>query len=550
MAEVFLAVQEGIGGFEKLVVIKRIFPQFCDDPHFVAMFLQEARLAASIRHPNVVHINDIDQDESGYFLVMEYLPGESLAYCWEALKTHKRLMPPNIVCRIGASIAAGLHHAHIATDVAGNPQPIVHRDVTPSNLIVCYNGMVKIVDFGVAKATLAEGQTRGGALKGKMSYLSPEQIKDEPIDGRTDVFQLGICLHEMLTGRRLFRGKTDHNKLQAVMEKQIVPPSQFNPRVPRILDEVVLRSLNRDKSARHKSAEHLRRELDNALGELGNVVADADVGAWMRETFSERHSERMALERECVSQVREGRLLEGSGAGSGSSLSEIPGKAPPQRTPTLATVLDRPGQSVAATAAGTGGRTALWAGLAVVVLIGAASLFAWQAGGDDAAKAANTTASDGFAEVAAQESFVHVTATPQTAQIFIDGERIGIGYGETRMVTSDRHVLLVSAIGYESFEETFVGDTFPKVVRLNKVPIADDNDSRAGGSADSGTEQPLKPPKKDRPKKDPLKKDPPKKDPAKKDPPKETLSKGDPPKKDPPKDDDFIKNTDNIDPFD
>ena len=135
------------------------------------------------------------------------LPGESLAYVWEALRTRKKLIPPNIVCRIGASIAAGLHHAHIATDAAGHPQPIVHRDVTPSNLIVCFNGVVKIVDFGVAKATLSEGQTRAGALKGKMSYLSPEQVKDEPIDGRTDVFQLGICLHEMLTGRRLFRGK-------------------------------------------------------------------------------------------------------------------------------------------------------------------------------------------------------------------------------------------------------------------------------------------------------------------------------------------------------
>ena len=211
MAEVFLAVQEGIGGFEKLVVVKRIFPQFCTDAHFVDMFLQEARLAASIRHPNIVHIIDIEQDEEGYMLVMEYLSGESLAFCWEVLRNRQQRMPPNIACRIGASVAAGLHHAHIATDAAGHPQPVVHRDVTPSNLISCYNGVVKVVDFGVAKATLSEGHTRAGALKGKMSYLSPEQVEDRPIERA----------HRRVSARHLHARDADR---AAVVQGQERPP--------------------------------------------------------------------------------------------------------------------------------------------------------------------------------------------------------------------------------------------------------------------------------------------------------------------------------------
>ena len=383
MAEVFLAIQEGVGGFEKLVVVKRIFPKFCNDDHFVSMFLQEARLAASIRHPNVVHINDIEQDDDGYFLVMEYLAGESLAYIWEALRARKERMPPNLVCRIGSAIAAGLHHAHIATDAAGNPQPIVHRDVTPSNLLVSYNGIVKIVDFGVAKATLSEGQTRAGALKGKMSYLSPEQVRDEPIDGRTDVFQLGICLHEMLTGRRLFKGKGDHAKMSAILDKEIVPPSTLNPRVPRLLDDVVLRALARDKDERHQSAEKLRADLDAVLLELGSAVSASEVGAWMRESFAERYQERLDIERECVSAARDGRSQVGSRSGL-AMVGDVPSSSQAShsqalQTPTMATVLER--QSESAQMTGASSRRSLgWLVALGVLLIGATSLVAWKMG--------------------------------------------------------------------------------------------------------------------------------------------------------------------------
>src|SRR5687768_8623314 len=175
MGEVYLGLQEGIGGLRRLVVIKRIHPQFGEDEHFTRMLLEEARLAASIRHPNVVQILDIGQDADGYFIVMEYLSGETLVYITRTLRARGESVPAAVVCRIAADVAAGLHCAHTATDAAGHPQPIVHRDVTPSNLILCYNGVVKVVDFGVARANLPEGQT-GAGIKGKLSYLAPEQI--------------------------------------------------------------------------------------------------------------------------------------------------------------------------------------------------------------------------------------------------------------------------------------------------------------------------------------------------------------------------------------
>lgn len=510
MAEVFLAVQEGIGGFEKLVVVKRIFQQFCSDAHFVDMFLQEARLAASIRHPNVVHIIDIERDSDGYFLVMEYLSGESLAYCWEAMRSRQQRMPPNIACRIGASVAAGLHHAHIATDVAGNPQPIVHRDVTPSNLIVCYNGVVKVVDFGVAKATLSEGQTRAGALKGKMSYLSPEQVEDLPIDGRTDVFQLGICLHEMLTGRRLFKGKNDHHKMQAVLHKEIRPPSDFNPKVPRVLDEVVLTALARDPERRYQSADALRRALEGSLLELGSAVSDAEVGEWMVESFPERHAERRSLERDCVSQIREGRSGTGAEA-SASGVAVLESDASSQaaqlpRTPTMATVLEHQSQSAYLTGTGIR-RPGVWAAAGAAVFIGLISVVAWQAGNGasetgasqkvveqpvattaDAAVAAENGGS--IIEDARPSRRISITAVPQNADIYIDGERVGAGYFETELALSAdvEHRVEVKAPGHHSLEQVFSSEPPNRVFRLTRIRRVVETTTAAATGSEAKTE--------------------------------------------------------------
>jgi serine/threonine protein kinase len=310
MAEVFLGMQEGIGGFEKLVVIKRIFQHYCEDERFVQMFMDEARLAASIRHPNVVEILDIDRDATGFFIVMEYLSGETLGYVIPTLQSQDLLPPPHLVCRIGASIAAGLHQAHTAHDATGAPQPVVHRDVTPSNVIVCYNGVVKLLDFGVAKAIMSgEGETRVRGVKGKLSYLAPEQISNAPVDARTDIFQLGIVVHEMLTGRGLFHAGNAHQRVLAVMDREIPRPSLIHPDVPQVLDDIVLAALERDPAKRVQTADELRARLEQAIVAMGKPASDRDVGAWMRDTFSDAYSRRLALERSTASHMRQSRQV-------------------------------------------------------------------------------------------------------------------------------------------------------------------------------------------------------------------------------------------------
>jgi eukaryotic-like serine/threonine-protein kinase len=321
MGEVYLGMQEGIGGLERLVVIKRLCPQYTANERFTRMLLEEARLAASIHHPNVVQVLDIGRDEVGYFIVMEYLSGETLLHVSRSLRTRSERVPQAIACRFAAEVAAGLHWAHTAKDPAGNPRPIVHRDVTPSNLILCFNGVVKIVDFGVAKATPPDGHTLGG-LKGKMSYLAPEQLRHQPIDGRTDVFQLGICLHEVLTGERLFKAETDKERAVAVLERPIPAPSELEPSIPRWLDEVVLWALDRDPARRPATADDFRRALESAGSEIGSVSGH-ELGGWMRSTFATRLAERSLFERRCVALMRAGR-----GADSTPGEPEPPAPAP------------------------------------------------------------------------------------------------------------------------------------------------------------------------------------------------------------------------------
>ncbi len=309
MAEVFLGMQEGIGGFEKLVVIKRIFQHYCEDERFLQMFMDEARLAASIRHPNVVEILDIDRDATGFFIVMEYLSGETLGYMIPTLQAHDELPPPHVVCRIAASVASGLHEAHCSTDSSGSPTPIIHRDVTPSNILVSYNGVVKLLDFGVAKAVVGEDETRVRGIKGKLSYLAPEQISNARVDARTDIFQLGIVMHEMLTGQGLFHAGNAHQRVLAVMNREIPPPSSINPNVPPILDDVVLAALEREPDNRLETADVLRARLEEAIQVMGMPASDRDIGSWMREAFPEAYARRLSLERSTAAQMRQSRQV-------------------------------------------------------------------------------------------------------------------------------------------------------------------------------------------------------------------------------------------------
>lgn len=305
MAEVFLAIQQGLAGFEKLVVIKRILPHLCQDGQFVQMFLNEARLAASLSHPNIVQIFDVHRDEGSFFIAMEYLSGEDLRYIAGKFRNKKMFLPVPVACRLGADAAAGLHAAHQATDADGKPKGIVHRDIAPSNIIVCFSGTTKLVDFGVAKANVHNIYTRPGTLKGKFAYISPEQIQHKEIDYRSDVFSLGVVLWEMLTAQRLFKGPSEATVLRAVMEEKIPPPSSVNPEVPSQLDEVVLSALRRNREARTKSAGLVRTQLEQVLKQIGESVSTHTVAEWMQSTFKERYKQRRALEKGVTNEARE-----------------------------------------------------------------------------------------------------------------------------------------------------------------------------------------------------------------------------------------------------
>ncbi|HEV8323349.1 MAG TPA: PEGA domain-containing protein [Myxococcota bacterium] len=288
MAEVFLARHEGKMGFEKLVVLKCIHPHLAKQKYFVDMFLDEARLAARINDPHVVQIYELGEADGVLFIAMEYLAGESLRAVLKGSAQRNRLVDPRLAARIVADAAAGLHAAHELRDTAGEPLDVVHRDASPGNIIVLYNGGVKVVDFGVAKARGKVAQTTGGEVKGKFAYMSPEQLLGEEVDRRADVFSLGVVLWEALTVKRLFRAENDGATVKLILEGTAPPPSAMRADVPPELDRITLRALAKDRQDRYQTAEALRAALEGYLHGTGGPSGPLELAAYMRDLFPER----------------------------------------------------------------------------------------------------------------------------------------------------------------------------------------------------------------------------------------------------------------------
>ncbi|MFI5290037.1 MAG: serine/threonine-protein kinase, partial [Polyangia bacterium] len=289
MAEVFLARQTGMEGFEKLVVVKRILPALSKETDFIKMFLNEARVAARLNHPNVVQIWDLGRIDALYFIAMEYVHGEDLREIIKTAAEHKLRPAAGLVCRILADTLAGLHYAHIRTGAEGKPLGLVHRDVSPQNVLVTYEGGIKLVDFGIAKATRATSeQTQAGLFKGKFAYMSPEQSRGQPIDARSDVFSVGILMWELLTWRRLFKRPSEMATLIAVGEDEIPPVRSIDPSVPPELERIVMRALERPLAKRYGSALEMRADLE-ALIRAERWEADAmALGHYLHQLFAEK----------------------------------------------------------------------------------------------------------------------------------------------------------------------------------------------------------------------------------------------------------------------
>jgi serine/threonine protein kinase len=290
MATVHLGRLVAEGGFARTVAIKRLLPQYAKDSEFSTMFLQEARLAARIRHPNVVPTLDVVSTRGELFLVMEYVHGESLAQLVRLAKKSGDRLPQTILVSIVSSALQGLHAAHEATSEAGDPLNLVHRDVSPQNVLVDVDGVARVIDFGVAKAVTSAHTTRSGQVKGKIKYMAPEQILGQPVSRRTDVFAAGIILWEGLTGRRLFDGEHEATVLHAVLHRELEAPSKVASDINAKLDAVVMRALQRDPDKRFASAGEMSAALEAAMG----PATQRDVGDWVKRVARERLSHRRA----------------------------------------------------------------------------------------------------------------------------------------------------------------------------------------------------------------------------------------------------------------
>jgi len=288
MGEVFVARQRGLAGFEKLLVIKTLLPHLCEDEEFIHMFQDEARISAQLIHPNICQTFEFEKHEGTYYIAMEYLRGEDVRRLWKAAALKGIPVPVPLICRIIADAASGLDFAHALKDGTGQPYGIVHRDISPQNILVTFEGGVKLIDFGVAKAQGRLTQTRTGAIKGKYSYMSPEQVKGEAVDHKTDIFALGIVLHELLTAQRLFKADSDISTIERVKSAPIPPPSTINPSLPRGIDIIVLKALARDPAQRFENAQAFRLAIEDWLVFERMSASSAHLAEFLKRVYRER----------------------------------------------------------------------------------------------------------------------------------------------------------------------------------------------------------------------------------------------------------------------
>ncbi len=266
MAEVYKGRIQGPAGFERTFVVKRILPHLSDDATFIKMFVEEAKLSARLAHPNIVHIFELGSVEGEYFISMEYIRGHDLSETMRAIWKTMGPPRPEMVAYIGREACRGLSYAHGLTDDSGKLLGMVHRDISPSNVMLSYEGAVKLLDFGIAKALGdAPEITKSGTMKGKYAYMAPEQTEGDHVDNRSDIFACGIVLHEVLTGRRLFKGSNDVQTIERVRRCEVPPPSLQNPAVPPALDAIILKALQRNPANRWADAADMANALDDIV---------------------------------------------------------------------------------------------------------------------------------------------------------------------------------------------------------------------------------------------------------------------------------------------
>jgi len=291
MAEIFLAKTEGPEGFSKTVVIKRIRPNLSDDASFVNMFLNEAKIAALLNHSNIAQIFELGRIGKSYFIAMEYIHGRDMRAIINKSEGMGIPFPMEYSLKITGEVCEGLFYAHQKNDEDGSALSIIHRDITPENVMVSFDGEVKLLDFGIAKAKILVSDTRAGEIKGKAGYLSPEQVKGKILDQRSDLFGVGVVLYEWLAGRKLFGGKADIEMLRSVLEGKIVPPSYFRQNIPAEVDGLVMKALRRNRDERHQTARELQYDIEQFLASHEFNPSKIHLANFLRQIFADETSQ-------------------------------------------------------------------------------------------------------------------------------------------------------------------------------------------------------------------------------------------------------------------
>ena len=294
MAEVFRAKQFGVEGFERLVAVKRILPNIAEDKEFIEMFVDEAKISVQLTHANIAQVFDLGHAEGAYYIALEHIHGRDLRAVFDRNRDKGEPMPVPQACFVTMKVCEGLDYAHNKRDESGRDLHLVHRDVSPQNIIVSHEGEVKLIDFGIAKAAGRGSQTQAGILKGKFGYMSPEQVRGLPVDRRSDVFSCGIVLYELLTGERLFVGESDFSTLEKVRNVEILPPSTYNRKIQPELERIVLKALAKDVEDRYQNAIDLHDELQAFVYTSGEFYSRKDLANWMKHQWSKEIKEESA----------------------------------------------------------------------------------------------------------------------------------------------------------------------------------------------------------------------------------------------------------------
>ncbi len=296
MAEIWLARQSGVAGFNRFVVIKKILSHLAEEETFRNMFLDEARMSAALTHPNIVQVYDLGEADETYFIAMEFILGENLAaIAWRGVKRQSPLSP-TFAARIMADACKALDYAHRLRGPNGQQMEIVHRDISPQNILVTYEGEVKVVDFGIAKAASKSQHTKTGMLKGKFSYMSPEQCLGHDVDRRSDVFALGIVLYELCTGKRLFKHESELMILEMITKRRITPPSEVADNIPAELEGIIMKALEKDVNVRFPTAQDFQIALEDFIRGQAEPATNGDIAAYMRSLFQDKIDEKRRLQ--------------------------------------------------------------------------------------------------------------------------------------------------------------------------------------------------------------------------------------------------------------